>query len=146
MAEPALTEIAKKIRTLGVPILGDIEGHSESALRLADLVDHLVVPLDFARWASNSVGPADACAYLAQTSRTTTVVTAGSDGCYYANGTDSSITHFPAFKVETFDTNGCGDTFHGAFALAVARNFSLDQAITFASAAAVPSNQGPTWL
>ena len=136
VAEPALTEIAKKIRTLGVPILGDIEGHSESALLLANLVDYLVVPLDFARWASNSVDPADACACLAQTRRTTTVITAGSDGCYYTNGTDSAITHFPAFKVETFDTNGCGDTFHGAFALAMARNFSLDHAITFASAAA----------
>jgi sugar/nucleoside kinase (ribokinase family) len=142
VAEPALTEIAKKIRILGVPILGDIEGHSESALLLANLVDHLVVPLDFARWASNSVDPADACAYLAQTSRTTTVVTAGSDGCYYTSGTDSSITHFPAFKVKTFDTNGCGDTFHGAYALAVAREFSLDHAITFASAAAAVKASG----
>jgi sugar/nucleoside kinase (ribokinase family) len=64
------------------------------------------------------------------------VVTVGSNGCYYTSGTNSSIIHFPAFKVETSDTNGCGDTFHGAFALAVAHNFSLDHAITFASAAA----------
>jgi sulfofructose kinase len=142
VAEPALTEIAKKIRTLGIPILGDIEGHSESALLLANLVDHLVVPLDFARWASNSVDPADACAYLSQTRRTTTVITAGSDGCYYTSGTDSAITHFPAFKVETLDTNGCGDTFHGAFALAMALNFSLDHAITFASAAAAVKASG----
>jgi sulfofructose kinase len=142
VAEPALTEIAKKIRNLGVPILGDIEGHSESALLLANLVDHLVVPLDFARWASNSVDPANACAYLAQTRRTTTVVTAGSDGCYYTSAADSSITHFPAFKVETVDTNGCGDTFHGAFALAMARNFSLDDALTFASAAAAVKASG----
>jgi sulfofructose kinase len=142
VAEPALTEIAKKIRTLGVPILGDIEGHSESALLLANLVDHLVVPLDFARWASNSVDPAGACAYLAQTRRATTVITAGSDGCYYTSGTKNAITHFPAFKVETFDTNGCGDTFHGAFALAIARNFSLEHAITFASAAAAVKASG----
>jgi sugar/nucleoside kinase (ribokinase family) len=142
VAEPALTEIAKKIRTLGVPILGDIEGHSEPALLLASLVDHLVVPLDFARWASNSVDPAVACASLAQTKRTTTVITAGSDGCYYTSGTNSAITHFPAFNVETFDTNGCGDTFHGAFALAMARNFSLDHAITFASAAAAVKASG----
>jgi sulfofructose kinase len=142
VAEPALTEVAKKIRNLGVPILGDIEGHSESALLLANLVDHLVVPSDFARWASNSVNPLDACAYLAQTRRATTVITAGSDGCYYTSDTDSSITHFPAFKVETFDTNGCGDTFHGAFALAMARNFSLDHAITFASAAAAVKASG----
>jgi sulfofructose kinase len=142
VAEPALIEIAKKIRNLGVPILGDIEGRSESALQLADLVDHLVVPIDFARWASNSIDPADACAYLAQTRRTTTIVTAGPDGCYYTSATDSSITHLPAFKVETFDTNGCGDTFHGAYALAVARNFSLDYAVNFASAAAAIKASG----
>jgi sulfofructose kinase len=142
VAEPALTEIANKVRGLGIPILGDIEGQSESALRLAVLVDHLVVPYDFARWASNLTSPHDACAYLAQTRRTATVVTAGSDGCYYTSGADSSITHAPAFKVETFDTNGCGDTFHGAFALAVARNFSLHDAITFASAAAAVKASG----
>jgi len=142
VAEPPLTEIARKIRNLGVPILGDIEGHSESALLLANLVDHLVVPSDFAQLASNSVNPLDACAHLAQTRRATTVVTAGSDGCYYTSGTDSSITHFPAFKVDTFDTNGCGDAFHGAFALAVARNFSLDHTISFASAAAAVKASG----
>jgi sulfofructose kinase len=81
-------------------------------------------------------------AHLAQTRRATTVITAGSDGCYYTSGTDSSITHFPAFKVDTFDTNGCGDSFHGAFALAVARNFSLDQTISFASAAAAVKASG----
>lgn len=142
VAEPALTEIAKKIRNLGIPILGDIEGHSTSALQLAGLVDHLAVPIDFARWASNSINPVDACTYLAQTQRATTVVTAGSDGCYYTCGTDNSIAHFPAFKVETFDTNGCGDTFHGALALALAHNFSLDHAIVFASAAAAVKASG----
>jgi sugar/nucleoside kinase (ribokinase family) len=142
VAEPAPTELAKKIRDLGVPILGDIEGRSESALRLAALVDHLVVPIDFASWASSSVNPTDGCAFLAQTRRASTVVTAGSDGCYYTSGTDSSISHCPAFKVETFDTNGCGDTFHGAFALAAARNFSLDHAVIFASAAAAIKASG----
>jgi sulfofructose kinase len=142
VAGPAATEIAKKTRDLGVPILGDIEGRSAAALRLADFVDHLVVPIDFARWASNSVNPMDACAYLAQTRRASTVVTAGSDGCYYTCGTDSSITHLPAFKIQPFDTNGCGDTFHGAFALAVARNFPLNQAIAFASAAAAVKASG----
>jgi len=29
------------------------------------------------------------------------VVTVGSNGCYYTSGTNSSIIHFPAFKVET---------------------------------------------
>ena len=47
-----------------------------------------------------------------------------------------AVRHFPAFKVNVFDTNGCGDTFHGAFALAVAREITINDAIAFASAAA----------
>ncbi len=50
--------------------------------------------------------------------------------------TDPTVRHFPAFKVDVFDTNGCGDTFHGAFALAVARRLTVEEAITFASASA----------
>jgi sulfofructose kinase len=142
VAGSALTEIAKKVRALGVPIVGDIEGHSEPARQLAELTDYLVVPCEFARWASNSISVIDACACLAQTKRTATVVTAGSDGCYYTSGDDGRIMHLPAFKVDAFDTNGCGDTFHGAFALAIAREFQLDEAILFASAAAAVKASG----
>ncbi|QNI37471.1 carbohydrate kinase family protein [Edaphobacter albus] len=131
-----LTGVAQKIRALGIPIIGDIEGCSEESKQLADLVDYLVVPSEFAQWVSNARDPREACAYLAQTKRTATVITAGQEGCYYLQGGSSSITHLPAFRIKAFDTNGCGDTFHGAFALAIARNFSLDDALLFASAAA----------
>jgi sulfofructose kinase len=142
VADPALTEIAKKIRGLNVPILGDIEGHSSSARQLADLVDHLVVPCAFALWASNSNTPSEACAYLANANRPSTIVTAGPDGCFYTSGHDNGITHLPAFQVDACDTNGCGDTFHGALALAMARDFPLDEAILFASAAAAVKASG----
>lgn len=133
---PAQIEVARKIRNAGVPIVGDIEGCSEGALQLAELVDYLVVPYEFAQWASKSTKPEDACAFLAQSRQLATVVTAGRDGCYYTQNGSRNIIHVPAFVVDTFDTNGCGDTFHGAFALAIARNFTLDETILFASAAA----------
>jgi len=137
----ALTEVAKKIRSLGVPILGDIEGCSPSARQFIELIDHLIVPCEFALWASGSASPRDGCAYLAQTGRAATVVSAGSDGCYYTTGPDKCIMHFPASKIDAFDTNGCGDTFHG-FALAVARDFLLEDAVLFASAAAAVKASG----
>jgi sulfofructose kinase len=65
-----------------------------------------------------------------------TVVTDGADGCYACTTANPAVRHFPAFRVEAFDTNGCGDTFHGAFALAVARGLAVEEAIPFASAAA----------
>ncbi len=136
ITEPALTEVAEKARRLGVPVLGDIEGRSESAKELAALTDYLIVPRAWAEWASGAANPRDACAILAGAGRPATVVTDGAGGCYFSTKTDPAVRHFPAFKVDAFDTTGCGDTFHGAFALAAARNLAVGEAIAFASAAA----------
>jgi sulfofructose kinase len=42
----------------------------------------------------------------------------------------------PAFAVEAVDTLGAGDTFHGAFALALAEGRDIQAAMRFAAAAA----------
>lgn len=136
ITEPSLAPVANKARKLGVRVSGDIEGQTESAKTLAALTDYLVVPKAWATWASGAPDPGDACAHLARTERLATVVTDGIEGCYLCTNTDPAVRHIPAFKVDTFDTNGCGDTFHGAFALAVARNIRIEEAIVFASAAA----------
>ena len=136
LTEPSLIPVAQKVRRLGVPILGDIEGQSESAMILAAQTDYLIVPKAFSVWASNTPDPREACAFLAATRRRATVVTDGSKGCYFCTDADSDVRHCPAFAVDALDTNGCGDTFHGAFALAVARGLGIEEAIMFASAAA----------
>ena len=136
LTEPSLVPVAEMVRRVGVPILSDIEGQSESAMSLAALTDYLIVPKAFALWASNAPDPRDACAFLARTPRQATVITDGSNGCFFSAGANPEVRHFPAFAVAAVDTNGCGDTFHGAFALAVARDLAIEEAITFASAAA----------
>ena len=128
--------MAAKAHKLGVPILGDIEGQTKSSMSLTALSDYLVVHKAFATWASDDPDPRNSCAFLARKKRIATVVTAGVGGCYLSTATDPAVRHFPAFRVDAFDTNGCGDTFHGAFALAVARGLAVEEAITFASAAA----------
>jgi sugar/nucleoside kinase (ribokinase family) len=136
ITDPALTPVAEKARRLGVPVLGDLEGETESSRPMAALTDYLVVPRHWAAWATDSENPLESCGALAQTKRRATVVTNGVEGCYFSTPSHPSVRHVPAFKVEAFDTNGCGDTFHGAFALAVARHLSVEDAITFGSAAA----------
>ena len=135
ITEPALIAVAEKVRALGVPILADIEGRTESSIHLMAVSDYLVVPTAFASWASGEAEPRAACAWLARKRRLATVVTNGVGGCYWSAGQDPAVHHFPAFKVDAFDTNGCGDTFHGAFGLGVARNLAVKDAIVFASAA-----------
>src|ERR1035437_7026860 len=54
ITEQSLTAVAEKVRKLGVPILGDIEGRSESSMSLAALTDYLIVPKAFAVRASDT--------------------------------------------------------------------------------------------
>ena len=136
ITDPSLAPAARKIRNLGVPIMADIEGHTESAIELVEFADYLVVSASFATWMSKESDPRAACSSLAAVRRSATVVTDGQNGCYLCTSAGRSARHFPAFQVNAFDTNGCGDTFHGAFAFAIARNVAVEHAILFASATA----------
>ena len=60
------------------------------------------------------------------------VVTQGSKGgTYIENG---KINHYDAFKIKCVDSNGAGDTFHGAFLVAYLLGKNLQECIRFASA------------
>jgi len=67
-----------------------------------------------------------ACGFLA--------VTNGPDDVLWLAGT--SVRRMPVFAVEAIDTLGAGDTFHGAFALALAERREPIAAMRFAAAAA----------
>lgn len=59
------------------------------------------------------------------------IVTQGGDGVVYYNGTE--VIHHPARPSQVVDTTGAGDTFTGAFAVAIANQQTVDQAITFSN-------------
>jgi len=61
-------------------------------------------------------------------------VTAGARGVLWLEGQD--IHEMPGFSVDSIDTLGAGDVFHGAFALALAEGHDELAAIRFAQAAA----------
>ncbi|MEP3275244.1 MAG: PfkB family carbohydrate kinase [Stappiaceae bacterium] len=61
-------------------------------------------------------------------------VTDGANGVFWTG--DSGVEHCPAYQVDVIDTLGAGDTWHGAFALALAEKQTIQDAISFASAAA----------
>jgi sulfofructose kinase len=61
-------------------------------------------------------------------------VTLGAQGTLAVQ--DGRVTHVPAFDVTVRDTLGAGDVWHGAFALALAEEQPIDEAMRFASAAA----------
>ena len=61
-------------------------------------------------------------------------VTGGADGVWFT--VDGCIEYEPAFKVRAVDTNGAGDVWHGALAVAVIEGLADRDAVRFANAAA----------
>lgn len=61
------------------------------------------------------------------------LITMGGDGIRYHDG--EAAIHVPAIKGEVVDTTGAGDTFSGAFTVALSKGNSLADAIQFASIA-----------
>jgi sulfofructose kinase len=67
--------------------------------------------------------------------RACTAVTCGREGCYYILAS-APVQHLPAPRVESLETTGCGDVFHGAYAAALAGGKDVLDCLRFASAAA----------
>ncbi|KAL9016889.1 MAG: hypothetical protein Q9180_008779 [Flavoplaca navasiana] len=84
----------------------------------------------------------DLCTRFHTLGVTNVIVTLGAKGVYYSSSVDGECGHVPAEKVETVvDTTAAGDTFVGAYAVAVVRGGNTDggkveQAVRWANRAA----------
>lgn len=67
----------------------------------------------------------------------TVILTLGAAGAYLHTDTFQGM--IPSYPVEPVDTTAAGDTFNGVLAIALAEGRSLEQAVTFANAAAALS-------
>jgi sugar/nucleoside kinase (ribokinase family) len=139
-------------RELGIPVVADIE-HSQNAAAAALMAaaDHCIVGEEVAAAASGCADPAEAVRVLAARGHACAVVTAGARGAWFSVA-GGPVQHQPAFGVAVVDTTGCGDVFHGAYALCLARGIPLPEAIRLAGAAAAlkatrPGGRAgiPTW-
>jgi sulfofructose kinase len=131
-------------RVFGVPVVGDIERTEEEHFEeLMDLINHLVVPREFALARTGCASPAEAAEKLAAAARErwkgladTVVVTCGAEGSWYAGEGLTRAAHQPAFPVQVVDTTGCGDVFHGAYAAGLVKGMDLPGRVRLASATA----------
>jgi len=142
---------AELARRLGVPVVADIEHTHEAARSLAEKVDHLIINQEVATALTGQADPREAVRALAKRGYACVVVTAGAQGAWYAVG-GGPVQYQRAFSVPVVDTTGCGDVFHGTYALCLARGLPLSEAIRHASAAAAlkatrPGGRAgiPTW-
>jgi sugar/nucleoside kinase (ribokinase family) len=135
-APPGSLDVVQRARAAGIPVVLDAERDpSEDVLALISSADHLVIPLGFGRELTSATDPIDVISKLWSPSRSAIVVTDGANGSYAAESL-TSVSHTPAFDTPVVDTTGCGDAFHGAYAVALAKNDDLPSRVTLASAAA----------
>lgn len=119
----------------GIATVADVEHLQTSDARsLMDRVQHLVVSFEFARTAVAADSPEAAVAALWNADRNAVVVTDGDRGAWFRTRDESG--HVPAFQVPVVDTNGCGDVFHGVYALRIAEGRTVEDAVIHAAAGA----------
>lgn len=127
---------ARIARRLGIPVVADFEVDGIPGLEdLLANIDHLVLGSAYARRLTSKHDLADVVRSLSNSERASCVITAGDQGCWFSEY-GGEIKHFPAYRVQVADTTGCGDVFHGVYAVAIAQGKTVTQAIEVASAAA----------
>jgi sulfofructose kinase len=149
LADPRWIEGAERLfalaATRGIPRILDADiAPPETLRRLAAQADHIIFSQRGLEAFSGSAAPAEGLAIAAKAGAAVTAVTLGATGSLWWES--GRARHLPAPRVQARDTTGCGDVFHGAYALAVAEGAPRGHAARFATAAAaLKATRGDGW-
>lgn len=126
----------------GIPVVADLERvDSDAGHELAHVASHLVIPLTLGNEITGETEPDAVLDSLWNTTRQAVVLTDGSRGAWYRAGDESA--RVPAFTVDVVDTSGCGDVFHGVYALRIGQKRPVGEAVRHAAAAAAIAATSP---
>jgi sugar/nucleoside kinase (ribokinase family) len=98
------------------------------------IATHVIFSAEALRATARLDDLAEALAMVSRVAPGLLAVTNGPDGVWWLE--NRQPLHLAAFPIKAVDTLGAGDTFHGAFALALAEGCDLNRAMRFAAAAA----------
>lgn len=123
---------AKKAKEKGVKVCLDAGGLYPNIETLLPYVDILIPSKEFACGLTGKEDIPSAMQVLKEKySPEILVVTDGVNGGYYMD--NDKINHYDSIKVDAVDTNGAGDTFHGAFLVAYLDGKSVMECCNYAS-------------
>jgi ribokinase len=123
---------ARKARAAGIPVMLDAGRVREGMLELARLCDYVVGSEEFATELGWKDDPGSFRQEVRKHGFGITTITLGSRGS--VTFADDEIILCPAFPVETVDTTGAGDVFHGGYLYGLLQKRPLKDTIRFASA------------
>jgi sulfofructose kinase len=121
-------------RDLGVPGVVDCDHDPVVAPGILERASHVVFGQSTLEAWTGSSDPGDALAIASERLDAWVGVTVGSEGSWWLDS--GRLEHAPAVEIVAVDTLGAGDVFHGAFALGLAEEMTIREAIEFGSAAA----------
>jgi len=131
--EPLLSvAICDWAKAQNIPTVLDAGSVHRGTRELTSRVDYLVASETFACQYCELDVP-QACLEPLDRIAGNVVITLGERGLIWRRAGKTG--QLPAYPIEAIDSTGAGDAFHGAFALAVAREMDWDDALHFASAA-----------
>lgn len=126
--------ICEAARVRGIPVIVDGDLATQLDHPLFAIATHVVFSSEALRATTGRSDLAVALSRAAASIDGFLAVTNGPDDVLWMDA--GAVRAMPVFAVDTVDTLGAGDTFHGAFALAVAEGCDAVTAMQFAAAAA----------
>ncbi|HEX9900704.1 MAG TPA: PfkB family carbohydrate kinase [Candidatus Methylomirabilis sp.] len=130
----AALQAVRWAREAGMRVTMDGERIVEGIERVWPLVDLLVCNPGFVRAITGQATLEDGLRDLADRGPSRVAATVAGEGALGLE--QGQWVRVPGFRVETVDTNGAGDVFHGACAFGELRGWPLDFVLTFANAVA----------
>jgi sulfofructose kinase len=126
---------AQWARDAGIPVVADLDTVYKQVEKLFPFIDYLLASANFLPSATGEDDPFRVLEYMAREYHMKAPgMTLGRDGALlYAEG---RFIYSPGFVVETVDTTGAGDVFHGAFIYGFLSGWALDRTLNFSNAMA----------
>lgn len=126
---------ARWARHAGIPVLADLDTVYKKIEKIFPWIDYLIASSSFLPTVTAYDNPFRALEFMAREYKIrVTGMTLGRDGALVL--AQGSFHYSPGFVVETVDTTGAGDVFHGAFAYGLLQGWPIDRILVFSNAMA----------
>jgi sulfofructose kinase len=131
----ACFQAAKWARKAGIPVVADLDTVYKKVEQIFPLIDYLIASANFLPAVTGQNDPFRVLEYMAREYKIRAPgMTLGRDGALVY--TEGCFYYSPGFVVETVDTTGAGDIFHGAFAYGLLQGWSVERILDFSNAMA----------
>jgi sulfofructose kinase len=126
---------ARAARKAGIPVVADLDTVYKKVEILFPYIDYLIASTNFLPAVTGEADPFRVLEYMAKEYRIMAPgMTLGREGALLFR--QGRFHYSPGFVVETVDTTGAGDVFHGAFIYGLLQGWDMDSVLDFSNAMA----------